>query len=54
MSCTVTIDWKFVAAAGGSVAACIFAWKMSPEQATEVTIHAIDACKENAEDQIDC
>lgn len=54
MSCMVTIDWRFVAAIGGSVAAGIFALKMSSEQATKVMIHAIDACKEKADDLIDC
>ena len=49
MSCTVTIDWKFVVALSAPIVATIFALKMSPEQATAVSIHAIDASKEYAE-----
>ena len=49
MNCTVTIDWKFVVALGVPIAATIFALKMSPAQATMVSVHAIDACKEYVE-----
>ena len=48
MNFNVSIDYKFVVALGVSVAGIIFAVKMSPEQAKEVTIKVVDACKEYA------
>lgn len=40
-------NWKSIAALGLSVVGIIFALKMDSNQATEVSIHAIDAyCKE--------
>lgn len=46
MTGTITIDWKSIAALGGSVVAVIFALKMDATAAEQVSIHAIDACKE--------
>lgn len=48
MNCTVTVDWRFVVALSAPIVATIFALKMSPEQAAEVSIHAIDSGKEKA------
>ena len=46
MNCTVTVDWKFVAAFGAAVVGIIFALKMDASAAENVSIHAVDACKE--------
>ena len=46
MNYTVVIDWKFPVAVGVAVAGIIFAVKMTAADAKEVSIHAIDACKE--------
>lgn len=51
MNCTVNIDWKFPVALGVAVAVVIFAVKMDAADAKEVSIHAIDACKEYAMSQ---
>lgn len=48
MNYTVAIDWKFPVALGIAVAGIIFAVKMTAADAKEVSIHAIDACKEYA------
>ena len=48
MNYTVVIDWKFPVALGVAVAGIIFAAKMTAVDAKEVSIHAIDACKEYA------
>lgn len=48
MNYTVVIDWKFPVALGVAVAGVIFAMKMNAADAKEVSIHAIDACKEYA------
>ena len=48
MNCTVILDWKFAVALGAAVVGIIFATKMSDTDAKEVSIHAIDACKEYA------
>ena len=48
MNCTVVLDWKFAAAIGASVVGIIFAVKMNAADAKEVSIHAVDACKEYA------
>ena len=48
MNFNVSIDWKFVVALGVSVAGIIFAAKMDSDQAKEVSIKAVDACKEYA------
>lgn len=44
MNCTV--DWKFVVALGLATAGIIFSMKTDAEDAKEVLIHAVDACKE--------
>jgi len=44
MNCTV--DWKFVVALGLAAAGIIFAVKTDAEDAKEVLVHAVDACKE--------
>ena len=46
MNYTVVIDWKFPVAIGVAVAGIIFAVKMTAADAKEVSIRAIDACKE--------
>lgn len=46
MNYTVVIDWKFPVAVGVAVAGIIFAVKMTAADAKEVSIRAIDACKE--------
>ena len=46
MSFVVTIDWKFVAALGATAVGVIFAVKMNSSEAEQVSIHAIDTCKE--------
>lgn len=48
MSFVVTIDWKFVVALGVATVGIIFASKMDPKAAEEVSIHAVDAVKEYA------
>ncbi len=48
MNFNVVIDWKFVVALGASAIGIVFAAKMNPEQAKEVSIKAVDACKEYA------
>lgn len=48
MNCTVVLDWKFVVALGAAAVSIIFAAKMNAADAKEVSIHAIDACKEYA------
>ncbi len=47
MNFNVTIDWKFVVALGASAVGTIFAIKMDADAVERVSIHAIDACKEN-------
>ncbi len=44
MNSTVMIDWRFVAATGGSTALIILIGKLESGDAKEVLIHAIDAC----------
>lgn len=44
MNCTV--DWKFIVALGLATAGIIFSMKTDAEDAKEVLIHAVDACKE--------
>lgn len=46
MTSTITIDWKFIAALGGSAVGVIFALKMDSAAAERVSNHVIDACKE--------
>lgn len=46
MNFTVTLNWKSFAAMGLSAIGIIFALKMDPEQAKEVSIHTVDACKD--------
>lgn len=48
MNCTVVIDWKFAVALGAAAVAVIFAVKMDAADAKEVSIHAVDACKDYA------
>ncbi|MCI6443549.1 MAG: MFS transporter [Clostridia bacterium] len=48
MNYSVVIDWKFVVACGATAVATIFAVKMNAADAKEVSIHAVDACKEYA------
>ncbi len=43
---TVVFDWKFIAALCFGAAGIIVAKKLTPEQAKEVSIAAVDACKE--------
>ncbi len=49
MNFNVTVDWKFVVALGASVTGIIFAVKMDGAEAEQVSIHAVDACKELVE-----
>ena len=46
MNFTVVLDWKFAVAIGAISVGIIFAVKMDASDAKEVSIHAIDACKE--------
>jgi len=48
MNCTVVLDWKFAVALGAAAVGIIFAVKMDAAEAKEVSIHAVDACKEYA------
>lgn len=48
MNYSVVIDWKFVVALGVATVGIIFAVKMSPADAKEVSIHTVDACKDYA------
>ena len=48
MNYTVVLDWKFAVALGAAAVGIIFAVKMDTADAKEVSIHAIDACKEYA------
>lgn len=48
MNCTVVLDWKFAVALGAAAVGIIFAVKMDAADAKEVSIHAVDACKEYA------
>ena len=48
MNCTVVLDWKFAVALGVAAVSIIFAVKMDATAAKEVSIHAVDACKEYA------
>lgn len=45
MNCTVVIDWKFAAAVGVTAVAGIFAWRLPTTDVKEVSIHAINTCK---------
>lgn len=44
----VVFDWKCIVALGAAVSMVIFAVKMDPEAAKEVSTHVADACKEYA------
>ncbi|MER2148707.1 MAG: hypothetical protein ABS987_06075 [Ruminococcus sp.] len=46
MSFVVTIDWKFVVALGTAAVGVIFAVKMDASKAEQISIRAIDICKE--------
>lgn len=48
MNLSVTIDWKFIAALGAATVGSILATKMDASGAEQVSIHAVDACKELA------
>ena len=48
MNCTVVLDWKFVVALGTAAVSIIFAVKMDVADAKEVSIRAVDACREYA------
>ena len=48
MNLTVNIDWKFVVALGVASASVILAVKLDASGAEQVSIHAVDACKEYA------
>ena len=48
MRTMVIIDWKFVVALGAVAVGVIFTVKMDADAAKEVSIHAVDACKEYA------
>ena len=48
MNYTVILDWKFAVALGVATVGVIFAVKMDAADAKEVSIQAIDACKEYA------
>ena len=48
MNFNVVIDWKFVVALGVAAGGIILCVKMEPDVAEQVSIHAIDACKEYA------
>lgn len=54
MSCQLILNWKSFVALGFVLVGGIFAAKMTPEQAKEVSIHAIDTYKEvNSVNRID-
>lgn len=42
MNCNVTIDWKFIAALGGTVVGITLVKKLDAESAEKVLIHCID------------
>lgn len=46
MNIQVFIDWKFVLALGGAVAAIIVSTKLDHTAAESVSIHTIDSAKE--------
>ena len=48
MDVKVILDWKTVAALGGSVATIILALKLDGKSAETVSIHSVDAVKELA------
>lgn len=48
MNFTVTIDWKFVVAAGAATIGVIFASKMDALAVERVSIQTVEACKEYA------
>ena len=45
MSCTVTLDWKTFAVLGATAVVGVLFAKMSPSQAVEVSVKALDAFK---------
>lgn len=48
MDFRVVVDWKLVVALGGTAVAVIFALNLDPDAVKEVSIRAVDACKEYA------
>ena len=46
MTCTIQIDWKFVAALGASAVALVLTCKVDSSTSQEVLTHAVDACKD--------
>lgn len=42
---SVDLNWKSFSAIGASLIGLVIVKKMDPNQAKEVSIHAIDACK---------
>lgn len=48
MNCSVIIDWKFNVALGVAAFIIILAAKMDGDAAERVSTHAVDACKELA------
>ena len=44
----VIFDWKCIVALGAAVSMIIFAVKIDPQAAKEVSTHVADACKEYA------
>ncbi len=44
----VVFDWRCIVAFGAAVSMVIFAVRMDPEAAKEVSTHVADACKEYA------
>lgn len=48
MNFTVIFDWKSMVALGGSFVAILLVLKFDSTMAKEVSIHAVDACKECA------
>ena len=48
MDFKVILDWKLMVALGGTVVGIMFACKLDSAAVKEVSIHAVDACKEYA------
>ena len=48
MNCSVIVDWKSIAALGGSIATIFLLWKLDASAVERVSIHVIDAAKEAA------
>ena len=46
MTCTIQIDWKFVAALGASAVALVLTCKVDSSTAKEVLTQGVGACKD--------